>query len=242
MLRGVGTTGRAGWLAALAGALTWSCTHHEPRPAARSAAPGGDVAALQPCPPELVTKSVREVLAQKWPADTCFAVRGRLTATWGSPPYLRVHRLSAGRSAGARDPDVAAADPPLDPQALGWVLTDLADPFTPRRDDDHKDAQPTIMLNAVWHYQPWLLPLLRCNRDDDGNRIMPAATQFELPDYGLTAVERLNAGLAGLTVVVFGGKQARDFVPDRLWMFDNMYITHVCRLDAPVDAGAQDGD
>lgn len=229
----MGTAGAAGWVVALGAALSWSCTHQQPKPAA----PVADVAAtLQPCPRDLATKSVREVLAGKWLKRSCFAVRGRLTATYGNPPYLRLHYL--GTSGG----NSAAADQPLAPQALGWVLTDLADPFTPRRDDNDKDAQPTITLGTTGKYQPLMLPLLRCNRDDDGMLIMPPATLFELPSYRLTDVERLNAGLAGLTVVVFGGKQARDFSPDKLDSFDNMYITHACRLDSPPDAGAQDGD
>jgi len=242
------TCGRR-WLAALMGALMCSCAHREPERAPRKKqdVSAADLpAALEPCPTGLETKSVREILAQKWPKRSCFAVRGRLTAMYGNPPVL--HYLSAGEHLGSGQPapaDVPAAAPatsrwPVRP--LGWVLTDLADPFNPRRDEMNRDAQPTISLMTAGNYEPSLLPLQRCNRNDDGKPIMPARTRLELPNYGMTDVERLNAGLAGLTVVVFGGHNARDFNPDWPASFDSMGITHVCRLEAPADAGAQAGD
>jgi len=171
MLRGMGTTGVTAWVVALAGALTLtgSCTHHEP--AARGGQPVADVAsALQSCPAGFVTKSVNEVLAQSFPRGSCFGVRGRLTATYGATPVL--HYLgSAGPTAPGRTGGApAGSDWPV--RALQWVLTDLADPFNPRRDDRGLDAQPTITLYTT-RYEPWLLPLQRCNKGYDGKPIMP---------------------------------------------------------------------
>ena len=237
----MGTMGAAGWVVALAGALTLTltCTHHEPGPAARCAAPVADVAAaLQPCPTGFVTKSVNEVLAQSFPRGSCFGVRGRLTATYGDPPLLRPLG-SGGPHAPADGARTARSRWPL--RGLGWALTDLADPFTPRRNDRSRDAQPTIDLFAAGTYRMWLLPLQRCNRDPYGKPIMHPATRFELPSYGMADVERLNAGLAGLTVGVFGGHTAGAVEPETFTSFNPMVITHVCRLDAPPDA-AQDGD
>jgi hypothetical protein len=213
------------WHPLVVGILLLGCSHHE-EPRRGGDTPSPDVAsALQPCPPGLRTKTVREVLAQQWPRGACFAVRGRLSATYGT--YLPEVPLAKPH------PPPRPADPVQGPFVRAWVLTDPDDPASPRRDDPRFDAQPTIGLSITGHYETWLLPLLRCNRGVDGNALMPARTRLELPRFALSEVARLNEKLVGMNVVVFGGKHARDYKPEELDDFGMMVITHVCRLDAP---------
>jgi hypothetical protein len=187
----------------------------------------GDVAAmLAPCPPGFVGQSVREIRSQQWPHKSCFALRGRLTATVGAGQVCTIHPQGS-----AGGPDEEASGPRC---ARGWVLTDPDDPPLVERDEfqdiEDNNMQPFIELLAVGPYEPWLLPLERCNRNDAGRALMPASTRLNLPSFHESDAARLNAELSGMTVGVFGGRNARDWEPEKLEDFRYLVETHVCRL------------
>jgi hypothetical protein len=177
---------------------------------------------LAPCPAGFAGRSVREVRARRWPHGTCFAVQGRLTAAVATGQICNM-RLQASRAGEASEPPHCAR---------GWVLTDSSDPPIVEWNEltEPEDAPQSLSLLPVGSYEPWLLPLERCNRDGDGTPVMPASTRFDLPLFRYFEASALNAGLAGITVGVFGGKNARDFDPDKLDDFQYLVETHVCRL------------
>jgi hypothetical protein len=227
-----GARARRRWGGLCVALLALGCGHNERRAGPVAPPAIGDVAALlAPCPPGFVGQSVREIRSHPWPRESCFALRGRLTATVGAGQVCTIHYLGS-----AGGPAPAASEPRC---ARGWVLTDLDDPPLVQRDDssDTEDArmQPFISLLPVGPYEPWLLPLARCNRNDAGGPLMPASTRFDLPLFRETDAARLNAALAGVTVGVFGGRNARDWEPEQLEDFNYLVETHVCRLAGPGD-------
>jgi hypothetical protein len=208
--------------------LALACGHNR-RSAEPAAAPTPmrDVAAmLAPCPPGFVGRSVREIRSQQWPRKSCFALRGRLTATVGADQICEIHFTGS-----AGGPGQQASGPRC---ARGWVLTDTDDPPLVERDEFHdtddSNMRPFIELLAVGPYEPWLLPLARCNRNDAGQALLPASTRFDLPSFQEPDAARLNAELSGMTVGVSGGRNARDWEPEKLEDFQYLVETHVCRL------------
>jgi hypothetical protein len=214
------------WVGLGVALLALGCGHdRRSAGAATAATPTRDVAAtLAPCPPGFAGRSVREIRSQQWPRKSCFALRGRLTATVGAGEVCRIRPLGSTDGSEASGPRCAR----------GWVLTDPDDPPLVQRDELHDTAdskmQPFITLLPVGPYEPWLLPLERCNRNDAGAALMPASTRFDLPSFREADAARLNAALSGVTVGVFGGRNARDWQPEDLEDFDYLVETHVCRL------------
>jgi hypothetical protein len=228
-----------------AGVFVSACAHREPdsdvpgprpptEPYERARLPTGDVAAaLEPCPPNFQPASVRDVLSQKWPNKTCFAVVGHLTATYregGECEARPVSNDSTGR----------VSSPPEVPRCVGgWALTDLTDPIVVR--SDGVPTQPFMLVTGAGVTPNMVRPLLECNRDAGGNRIMPKSTRFELPfAFDLTDIPRFNVGLANVKVGVLGGQIGRHQMPDVQVTFGYLRITHACRIDTP-DGGAQAG-
>jgi len=199
-------------------------------------APDGDVAAaLAPCPPDFPGMSVRAVRAKNWPSKTCFAIIGHLSATYAEGSVCNRRPATEGAQAqSASSPAPLSGEPPR--CARGWVLTDLSDPIIVR--EDRQASQPFILLHTP-AYQRWMDALFACNRDSDGKPIMPARARFMLPPtIHMDDIPRLNAGLAGVTVGVFGGVQSCCGMADVPDGFDSMMITHICRVDAP-DGGTR---
>jgi hypothetical protein len=201
-------------------------------------APDGDVAAaLTPCPPDFPGMSVRAVRAKKWPSKTCFAIIGHLSAAYAEGPVCNRHLRPVTERAHAQSassPAAPSGEPPRCPR--GWVLTDLADPISVR--EDSLERQPFIRLSTPT-YMRWMDALFACNRDSDGKPIKPARARFRLPyPLHMNDIAHLNAGLAGMTVGVFGGVQSCCGMADVPDDFDSMMITHICRVDTP-DGGTR---
>jgi hypothetical protein len=244
-------TRAAGALAAIAGAtglVAAGCAHREPDhdvagpsqpsvPLERARMPLGDVAgALAPCPPDFRPVSVRVVRSREWANGTCFAVVGRLTATYAESPDCAAHPVGSASATGAASPS-----PDLPHCTRGWVLTDVADPIFVREPEDEASRPPFILLRGAGANRNNERALLECNRDGGGKRILPAHTRLELPPFDLADIPRLNAGLGGVVVGVHGGQPARDEMPDTLVDFGSMLVTHACRMSAPPEGGVQPG-
>lgn len=207
--------------------LLLSCAHRpaesEPSAAERAARPGTGAAlnvaaALPPCPADFTALSVTEVLADRRPRGQCLAVQGRLTASTSEVGKECV-RLSDVEVPGYRDRSVCGGE---------WVLSNPRDPPPFRRDRSNGKSPSLIRLTTAGHYEPWVLPLQRCNRDDAGKPRLPASAAFELPQFEAADAVALNRDLSELTIGVFGGKNAREHDPDRLDSFNLMVVTHVC--------------
>jgi hypothetical protein len=247
----------AGALAAIAGAaglLAAGCAHRErdhdvPGPSQpsvpweRARMPLGDVAgALEPCPPDFRPVSIRVVLSREWANDTCFAVVGRLTATYAESLDCNLHPVAVGVEAASGTANAAASPPSGLPRCTrGWVLTDVADPIVVRYSDDEALRPPSILVRSAGGNTSNERALLECNRDGGGKRIMPASTRLELPPFDQADIPRLNAGLADVVIGVHGGQMGRREMPDTLVDFGAMFVTHVCRMAAAPDGGAQAG-
>jgi hypothetical protein len=227
------------------GVFLSACAHREPEhdvpgprppsvPYERARLPTGDVAAaLEPCPPDFRPLSVRDVLYRKGANATCFAVIGHLTATYREGGECNARPKS--------DAPAGRASPPAEVHrcAGGWALTDLADPIVFRNDES---SNPPFIIVTGAGTPKMARPLLECNRDAGGKRIMPARTRFELPFMmDLADIARFNAGLASITVGVYGGQFGLYEMSAVPLTAGIMHITHACRIDAP-DGGAQAGD
>ena len=205
--------------------LAVGCAH---RPAQVFYTPPDVGAALTPCPATFRGLSVREVRAKRWPLKTTFAIVGHLTATYEEGPFHDVY-LASDR------PDAAAStgtSEKVPRRSAGWVVTDLSDPIVVRLGKATSNP-PFIRVGTAETYLTEMHALLARNRDDSGQPIMPARTRFTLPYVpDVNDVARLNAGLAGVTVGIFGGQIAPDYMKDTyLEDFDSMIVTHACRID-----------
>ena len=222
------TRERRRWGGVCLAVMTLGCGHHGRSAGPAAPPPMGDVAAmLAPCPPGFVGRSVREIRSRQWPRKSCFALRGRLIATVGAAEVCTIRPLDSAGGPGQEASGLRCA--------RGWVLTDPDDPPLVERDEFHDTVDPNmqhfIALLPVGPYEPWLLPLARCNRNDDGRALMPASTRFDLPSFREPDAARLNAELSGVTVGVFGGMNAREWEPEKLEDFRYLVETHVCRLN-----------
>jgi hypothetical protein len=194
-------------------------------------APDDDIgAALASCPPDFPGISVRAVRAKTWPSKTCFAIVGHLSATYTEGPHCHMRPMEGAPAPGASSS--APASGRDSPCARGWVLTDLSDPIIVH--EEKRTSPPFIRVSGTGPYMPWMDALLACNHDDNGKAIMPARARFRPPfAVAVTAIPRLNASLAGVTVGVLGGVQSCCGMANVLDDFGSMTITHFCRVDAP---------